>query len=137
VDTGLRSEFKAFSGKKLFMPVGSNQVSVDFKVVGTVTTGLVSGFGVVFSDVDRAGSTRIEYFDAAGTRIADIPVPGQSGSQELTFIGAVFDSALVARVRITSGEAALDATGKDLSRGGTRDLVVMDDFIYGEPQLLP
>jgi hypothetical protein len=40
----------------------------------------------------------------------------------------------VAKVQITSGDAALDGTTQDLSAGGTKDLVVMDDFIYGEPQ---
>jgi hypothetical protein len=35
-------------------------------------------------------------------------------------------------VRITSGDVELGGS----NRGG-RDLVVMDDFIYGEPQRLP
>ena len=42
---------------------------------------------------------------------------------------------VVARVRITSGEAILDTRSADLSSGGQKDLVVMDDWIYGEPQL--
>ena len=45
-------------------------------------------------------------------------------------------SVIVARVLITSGDAALDATITDVSAGGTQDLVVMDDFVYGEPQPL-
>jgi hypothetical protein len=48
----------------------------------------------------------------------------------------VFDSPIVARVVITSGNAALSAAVNDLSSGGTKDLVVMDDFVYGEPQPL-
>ena len=137
VNAGLADQFKAFSPKKLFMAVGSNQLKVDFKLVGTTTNGLVKGFGVVFSDVDRAASTRVEYFDANGVEIASIPSPAHLGAQGFTFVGAVFDSAIVARVLITSGEAALDATNQDLSAGGTKDLVVMDDFIYGEPRPLP
>jgi hypothetical protein len=137
VNAGLGAQFKAFSPKKLFMAVGSNQVEVDFKLVGTTTNGLVKGFGVVFSDVDRAGSTRVEYFDATGYRIAVVEAPANPGAQQYSFAGAVFDSAVVARVLITSGQAALNATIIDVSAGGTSDLVVMDDFVYGEPQPLP
>jgi hypothetical protein len=136
-NAGLGTQFKAFSPKKLFMPVGSNQLEVDFKVVGTTAAGLVNGFGVVFSDVDRAGSTRVEYFDANGVSIANLEAPAHSGAQEFSFIGAVFGSPLIAKVVITSGDAALNATILDVSAGGTNDLVVMDDFVYGEPHPLP
>ena len=136
-NAGLADQFKAFSPKKLFMAVGSNQVEVDFKLAGTTTNGLVKGFGVVFSDVDKAAATRVEYFDANGVELASIASPAQLGTQGFTFVGAVFESAIVARVLITSGEAALDATITDVSAGGTQDLVVMDDFVYGEPQPLP
>jgi hypothetical protein len=136
-NAGLGAQFQAFSPKKLFMAVGSNLVQVDFQLVGTTTNGLVKGFGVVFSDVDRAGSSRVEFFDAAGVRIADVPAPAQSGAHQFSFVGAVFDSAVVAYVRITSGDASLNATATDVSAGGTTDLVVMDDFVYGEPQPLP
>src|SRR5947199_8795897 len=137
VNAGLGDQFKAFSPKKLFMAVGSNQVEVDFQLAGTTTNALTKGFGVVFSDVDRAGSTRIEYFDAAGVRIANLEAPAHSGAQGFSFIGAVFDSAVIARVVITSGDAALSATSTDLSASGISDLVVMDDFVYGEPRPLP
>ena len=39
---------------------------------------------------------------------------------------------MVSRVRITSGNTALGAGATD-QNGSTRDVVVMDDFIYGEP----
>ena len=137
INAGLADQFKAFSPKKLFMAVGSNQVEVDFKLAGTTTNGVVKGFGVVFSDVDKAAATRVEYFDANGVELASIASPAHLGAQGFTFVGAVFNSAIVARVLITSGEAALDATITDVSAGGTQDLVVMDDFVYGEPQPLP
>jgi hypothetical protein len=131
---GLGDQFKSFSPKKLFMAVGSNQVEVAFKLAGTTTDGLVNGFGVVFSDVDRLGSTRVDYFDATGARIASLLAPAQTGEREYSFVGAVFTSPMIASVVITSGEAALTATSLDLSAGGNKDLVVMDDFLYGEPQ---
>ncbi|HEV2749833.1 MAG TPA: hypothetical protein VGV12_04845, partial [Gemmatimonadales bacterium] len=77
------------------------------------------------------------YFDANGVEIANIPALAHLGVKEFTFVGAVFDSAIVARVLITSGDAALSGTVTDVSAGGTSDLVVMDDFVYGEPQPVP
>jgi len=42
----------------------------------------------------------------------------------------VFDDARIARVRITTGDSA---PGPD---DGKKDIVMMDDFFYGEPQPL-
>jgi hypothetical protein len=137
INAGLGAQFKSFSPKKTFMAVGSNQVDVQFQVVGTATSGLVNGFGVVFSDVDRHGSTTVELFDANNVRIAVLTAPNHTGAQLLSFTGAVFASPIIARARIISGDAALNGTILDLSAGGTADLVVMDDFVYGEPQPLP
>jgi hypothetical protein len=49
----------------------------------------------------------------------------------------VFESPMVAEVRITSGQRALGENVQDLSDGGNLDLAVMDDFLYAEPQALP
>ncbi|HZM37724.1 MAG TPA: hypothetical protein VFB94_01350 [Acidimicrobiales bacterium] len=46
--------------------------------------------------------------------------------------GIKFDDARIARVRITSGNVA---PGPDDDR--KHDIVVMDDFIYGEPSAMP
>ena len=58
-------------------------------------------------------------------------VPASPGDGSLSFFGIVFDESRIARVRITSGDTA----GPD--DGQKRDIVVMDDFIYGEPHALP
>ena len=134
VNVGLGDQFKAFSPKKTFMSVGTIITQVDFEVVGATTLGVVNGFGVIFLDVDQPGSTRVTYYDKGGVILADIAAPGRSGAQEYSFVGAVFPSAIVAHVRISSGEAGLGVTSVDVSAGGTTDLVVMDDFVYGEPQ---
>jgi plastocyanin len=135
VNAGLAAQFTTFSAKKLFMPVGSNIVDVKFRVVGTTTLGLVKGFGAVFVDVDKPGSTTIEFFDAQDQSLGVVSAPNHSGgAQLLSFVGAVFQAPIVARVRITSGDAALTPSILDVSAGGTADLVVMDDFVYGEPR---
>jgi hypothetical protein len=46
----------------------------------------------------------------------------------LSFFGVVFTDARIAHVRITSGNAV---PGADDTR--RQDVVMMDDFIYGEP----
>jgi len=133
-DFGVSAQFHAFSPKKLFAAVGSDEVVVDFKLSGTNTNGLSTGFGVVFSDVDVAGSTAVALYDATGALIANLAAPAKSSADEFSFIGAVFATPNIARVVITSGNAALNAPVTDVSAGGTKDLVAMDDFIYGEPR---
>jgi hypothetical protein len=56
-------------------------------------------------------------------------IPASPGDGSLSFFGIVFDDARIAQVRITSGNVA---PGPDDDK--KNDIVVMDDFIYGEPQ---
>jgi hypothetical protein len=52
-------------------------------------------------------------------------------NETLSFLGVQFNAGeRVGRVRITSGNQVLAAGNT------TEDLVVMDDFIYGEPRVL-
>jgi len=138
--------FSTFSPLRLFSPIGSNITEVHFFVPGggnmPATT---TGFGAVFTDVDRPdgsgpakkrgnrrASTLIEYFGADGELLFSSFVPASPGDGSLSFFGIVFDDARIARVRITSGNVA---PGPDDEQ--KHDIVVMDDFLYGEPQPLP
>jgi hypothetical protein len=135
VNANYAGEFNAFSKPKLFTTRGSTIVDVQFVVAGSTTPALVTGFGSVFADVGLDSSTTIQYFDAAGNLLATVKAPRRSDAAGLSFVGAVFESAIVARVRITSGNTPIDATVSDnVSAGGNKDIVVMDDFIYGEPR---
>ena len=136
--------FSAFSPLRLFTPVGSNLTEALFFVPGTngAEPATVRGFGAVFTDVDesdgiapsgrranpRGASTRMEYFDRDGRLIFSSFVPASPGDASLSFFGILFDDARIARVRITTGDVA---PGPD---DGEVDIVMMDDFIYGEPQ---
>jgi hypothetical protein len=79
----------------------------------------------------RGASTRLEYFDIDGKLIFSSFVPASPGDGSLSFFGIVFDDARIARVRITTGNAA---PGPDDDE--KHDIVMMDDFLYGEPQPL-
>jgi hypothetical protein len=128
------NEFSAFSPTKIFSPIGSNVMDILFQVAGQPTAARVTGFGAVFSDVDIGGATTIEYFDVGGTSLAKIAAPVRSDAAGLSFVGAMFDQGIVARVRITFGTGSLGPNVNDVSAGGTADLVVADNFIYGEPK---
>jgi len=134
VNAEYANEFGTFSPTKIFSPVGSNVMDVLFQVAGQPTPAKVTGFGVVFSDVDVADATTIELFDAAGQSLARIAAPTRSDAAGLSFAGAKFEQAIVARVRITLGTGTLGAN--DVSAGGTSDIVVADNFLYGEPRKL-
>ena len=134
VNAGYADQFAAFSPTKIFTPVGSNVMDVLFQVAGQPTPATVTGFGVVFSDVDVAGATTLQFFDASGTRLGSIAAPVRTDAAGLSFVGVVYSQAIVARVRITLGTGAIGATVSDISAGGTLDLVVTDNFIYGEPR---
>lgn len=126
--------FGTFSAQRLFTPLGTNTMRVNFFVPGTTTPATVNGFGAVFTDVDRADSTRIDLYDRWGTRLWGQYVPrGPVAQQSLSFLG-VTTSADIYEVRITTGNAPLHANNRDGVNG--RDLVVMDDFLYAEPRPL-
>ena len=128
LDRRSSSRFATFSPQRLFTPVRSNVTDVHFVVPGSQTRATVSGFGAVFTDVDRLGSTVIAYYDRAGRRLGRYPVPASPGSETLSFLGVRFPARAVARVRIWSGNAPVGVA----ERRGT-DVVAMDDFVYGEP----
>jgi len=130
--------FTTFSPSRLFTPVGSNVTNGSFFVPGTngVTPATVTAFGAVFTDVDQPDGTRrkagalIEYFDQSGKRIFSSAVPASPGDASLSFIGIKFDDARIASIQITTAEAP----GANDDR--RHDIVMMDDFIFGEPQPL-
>ena len=135
--------FTPFSASRLFSAIGSNVTDVTFFVPGGGNVAATTkGFGAVFSDVDqpdgsgpgekrgnRKASTLVEYFGVNGELLFSSLVPASPGNGSLSFFGVIFPDARIARVRITSGNVA---PGPD--DVGKTDVVMMDDFIYGEPK---
>ena len=126
--------FAPFSPNRLFAPIGSNITNGVFSIPGTggTTPAGVIGFGAVFSDVDLAG-TSIAFGTTAGG-IGPLAVPTFTGNQTFSFLGILLGpgEGLITSVRIVTGTSALGP-----SETPSVDLVVMDDFLYGEPRAIP
>jgi hypothetical protein len=122
--------FTTFSSPRLFTALGSTITDVFFFRPGFDIAATTNGFGAVFTDVDLAATTSVEYFNRADESIAKVFVPPADNG--LSFVGAVFSQERVARVRIVAGNAALGPV-----ESAALDVVVMDDFIYGEPLVGP
>jgi hypothetical protein len=131
IDPSYESQFESFSRKRLFTYIGNTVSQVAFKVPGTETDAFVKGFGVIFSDVDDANLTTVEYFNGTKSLGVFKPPPAPQG---FSFLGVHFPDEKVTLIKITSGNGLLATGVKDISSGGTKDLVVMDDFIYSEPR---
>jgi hypothetical protein len=128
----LTTIFQAFSLLRLFAPSGSNITAVELFVPGGGNIAAASSaFGVVFSDVDQVDKTRIRFFDAYGNLLFSSFVAASPGTATFSFLGVQFPDARIGSVRITTGNLVLD-----VARRKKGDVVVMDDFIYGEPQPL-
>ncbi|MEJ3743714.1 hypothetical protein WEI85_41985 [Actinomycetes bacterium KLBMP 9797] len=125
--------FGTFSPERLFAPTHSTVTRIHFFEPGTNWPATVNGFGAVFTDVDRTDSTKIELYDQWGGLIWwQNVIRGQQASKSLSFLGVTTDAEIY-EVRITSGNTPLSAGNND---GGSWDVVVMDDFLYAEPQRL-
>ena len=123
--------FSTFSPQRLFTALGSNVLETLFFVPGSDTGATVGGFGSVFTDVNRGDSTKIDFFDVnGGLLFSRNLLPGPTTRGSLSFLGVGFNAGeRVFLVRITSGNR--------IPRTPARDVVMMDDFIYAEPQPLP
>ena len=124
------SIFQTFSAQRLFSAVGSNIVDVNFFVPGSTNPATVSGFGSVFTDVDLANTTSIQYFNTNGVSLGTFFAP--TANNGLSFLGVTGFSEGIGRVRITNGNIALGPS--EVVGAAAVDVVVMDDFLYGEPR---
>lgn len=128
--------FTTFSAERLFIARNTHLLEITFFIPGTSIPATVSGFGLVFCDVDSAtGGDRslIRVYGANGAQLSAASAPVLNNG--LSFVGISFNAGeRIARVVIESGNAALSATNNDGTSGV--DVVAMDDFIYGEPRAL-
>jgi hypothetical protein len=134
----LSSTFGVFSPQRIFSPISSNITDVSFFIPGTSGSdpATVSAFGAIFTDVDLAGSTSLQFYDLGNNLIFEQAVaPGTDSSKSFSFLGAAGNAdEQIARVRITSGNTPITSTSVDTA---LLDIVAMDDFIYAEPKRVP
>jgi hypothetical protein len=92
----------AYSPQNLLDSGGGN-VTADFVVSSSNTSGVSRGLGVVLLNVS-AGSTKVELLGASGQTLASAPAP----TGQYSFVGLTTTNWRVVRVRITVGSAQLD-----------------------------
>jgi len=128
---GFPSDFVAFSPQRLFTALNSNIIDVLFFIPGTSQHATTSAFGLVFVDVEVAGSTKLDFYDSNNNLIfsRDALVAGNQG---FSFLGAVANSGeRIARVRITSGTNTIAQNA--VLGDPNSDVVVMDDMLFAAP----
>ncbi len=138
IDPSYTNLFTTFSAQRLFtvipvFPASCNILTIQFFAAGTTMPATVSGFGVVFTDVDTTGTARFNCFNTAGGLLGGGVFNATAAPAGLSFIGVSFDAGeRIAQCQITSGTLGF-APGHFNGLLGN-DIVAMDDFIYGEPQ---
>jgi len=99
-------EFEAFSQPVNFSAIGSNIINALPQVTGEPTPATITGFGVVFSGVDREKKTSLELFDEFGNSLGVYYAPVRSDANGLSVIGVQDDAAVVARVKVICGDGS-------------------------------
>jgi hypothetical protein len=138
LDPSYSANFVAYTAERLFTVYSAAAASCEiveltFFVPGTTVPATVSGFGAVFTDVDLVGGTRLYLYAADGTLLGSNPIFATPQDGGLSFVGVSFDAGeRIARVSIAAGPTRLANGNTDEVSG--RDVVAMDDFIYGEPR---
>jgi hypothetical protein len=140
LDPSYPATFTTFSAERLFTVITNtavpcNILTVNFFVPGTRIPATVSGFGVVFTDVDVTGNARILVYGPDGALLPPGVMAPTAADGGLSFIGVSYNAGeRIGQVQIVSGPDGL-ASGNVDGVGGI-DVVAMDDFIYGEPRAL-
>jgi hypothetical protein len=136
-------QFTAFSPTNTFAMFDPNDgqfedrfIEQTFVVPGTNISALSKGFGAIFTDVELAGTSSIEYFGQQGVSLGKYEVPvGASG--ETQFLGVLFDQPIIESVKLTLGtHAAFSFDGsvvKSLELAEGMDLAATDDFLFATP----
>ena len=124
-------QFAVFSPQRLFSFVNSTELVVKFFVPGTSTPASVRGFGAVFTDVDMATVTSIEAFKGDKSLGKYYAQPAGNG---LSFVGVSYPNAVITKVVLMMGNKPVVKDNVAGQETEYKDIVVMDDFIYGEPK---
>ena len=140
LDPSYTTAFTTFSAERLFTVISGSAVpcnilDISFFIPGTKIPATVSGFGVVFTDVDITGNARILAYGPDGSLLSPGFMAPTASNGGLSFVGVSYNAGeRIAHVQIVSGTDRLAAGNVDGVNGV--DAVAMDDFIYGEPRAM-
>lgn len=131
-------QFQRFSNPRLFTPVDGNRVTAIFKIPGKNQRVNTIGFGAVFVDVDLPRQTYMDFYDKKGCLIWRLSIPPRD--RGLSFGGIIVRGnknrpvPAIWRVVIKLGNVSVRQFGMSYNPRSRRDIVVLDDLFYGEPQ---
>ncbi|HTE23546.1 hypothetical protein [Flavitalea sp.] len=128
--------FKPFSGTNTFANTSSSLWEVGFQVPGQATSASVRGFGAVFSDVDVPNESYLEFFNDDKS-LGKFFIPVHDANSSFSFLGVQFRANQKVTRVVVSHPGILSAGQADISNGGPKDLIVLDDFLYSEPTIQP
>jgi hypothetical protein len=148
VNPDTAGEFPSFSPNNTFAMFDFDPNSFEdrfieqsFTIPGSNSKAGTRGFGAIFTDVELAGSSSIEYF--SGTKSLGKFDVTPSASGEPQFLGVLFDEAIVTDVTLTIGSKSLfNFDGNQINSFGAEDLAngidlaVTDDFVFAEPEAI-
>ena len=128
-----KNELIPFSDPRMFATTGTRVFEQEFFIPGTQIPALVRSFGAVVVDVDKPGLSRLKAFDKDGKLIANIAVPVRKNPDEYSLVGVTFTKPVIAEIQLTLGDTPPKKGVNDVSDGGTKDVVALDDLLYSEP----
>ncbi|CAD7701417.1 unnamed protein product [Ostreobium quekettii] len=124
------NQFQAFSPERIFSPLEDNHFSILFSVPAKGDRATVAGYGAIFVDVDNEDETFLQLFGTGAKDLGRFYVPAYP--QGLSFLGVICEASVITRVDVQLGNAELPQT--DLPP--EYEVVVMDDFLFSEPQAI-
>jgi hypothetical protein len=130
--TAAIADVQAFSGAKTFANVSAPLWPAGFRVAGQNALAAVKSVGVVFVGVDLPNTSYIEPFSGEKSLGKFFAEPHSAGGKH-SFVGVSFSNNIVTSVKIMHGNGVIESTDKDISNGGDKDLVALDDIIFSEP----
>ncbi len=131
VNSQASSSFNAFSGANTFANVRAKAWDMKFQVPGKNIDAAVKAFGLVLSGVDQPNSTSLEFFNGSKS-LGKFFAPPHDSSSSFSFLGVYFKNEKVTSITVNHQGILIDGEA-DISNGGSKDLIVLDDFLYSEP----
>lgn len=132
VNANAANQFAPFSGNNTFTNTSADLWDVGFEIPGQDEPATVSGFGIVFSDVDLENNTSLEFF-SGNKSLGKFFAPKHDAVSKHSFLGVYFKKARITGLKVQHGNGLLVAGENDITNGGSKDLVILDDFLYDEP----